>query len=424
MNNTINLLSIVKQGNRLEFDYEVKGEWRKYFDLENKLFIEYSFNIEDVPDSVAVIPLIGNILPMAWLCDAEIILDELDQDFYKNLNAVKKGYMDMYSMLDFTGKVTVSSIVNNQKKKCMDRNNAAAFFSGGVDAYTTLLRHIEEKPLLMVLWGADIKLQDTEGWGKVTAHIQSVSDAYKLNWVCVRTNFREMINEGELESLVNNSGDGWWHGFQCGIAIISHAAPIAYAYGMERAYIASSFPEKMKGQYTCASDPTIDNNIEYCGCKTVHDGYELDRQEKIRYLVSKKAEGNPINLRVCWESSGGGNCCRCEKCYRTILEIVSEGDDPNHFGFSWGDKDIIRCRRDLKNKIRMNQFNWDQFYFPIQEMMKRNSKSIINVEKYQWLQKIDFSRINNTPMKVLRYSYPVRGVKKIVRIIKAGRLKK
>lgn len=419
MNNTFRLVSINKHHNRIDFDYKIDGEWTKYFLLEKKMFVEYSFNIEKVPISVAVIPLMGNILPIAWICDAEVILDTLDRDFYQNLDKVKKGYADMYPMIHFTGRVTAADIVDNCDREKGDRS--AVFFSGGVDAYTTLLRHIEEKPYLISLWGADIKLQDTVGWEKVKEHIQSVSEEYGLAPVYVRTNFREVINEKELNALVRKSGDSWWHGFQHGASIISHAAPIAYIDGIKRTYIASSFPEKMKGCYTCASDPTIDNYIEYCGCRTIHDGYELDRQEKVRFLVSRKRKGNPIKLRVCWEVQGGGNCCRCEKCYRTILEIVSEGEDPNDFGFVWTDSSIKQCEKDLKNRIRMPQFNWNQYYFPIQQMFRENADRIPERDKYQWIQQIDFARINNRPLKVLRYSVLARGLRKILRVLRGER---
>lgn len=415
MDNTFKLRSVNKHNNRLDFDYEIKGDWQKHFKLSNKLFIEYGCNIEKVPDSVAVIPLVCNILPIAWLCDAEIILEELDEDFYTNLDSIKKGYEDMYPMLNFSGKLTVSNIVKNQNTDT--ENCSAVLFSGGVDAYTTLLRHIKEKPCLVSLWGADVKLNDTEGWEKVNGHIQSVAEEYRLTYIFVKTNFREILNDGTLGMLVRKSGDGWWHGFQHGIGIISHVAPVAYVYSAKTTYIASSHPRRMKGQYTCASDPTIDNHVSFCGCRTIHDGDEMDRQEKVRYLVSKKRGGNPIKLRVCWEAPGGGNCCACEKCYRTILEIISEGEDPNHFGFTWGKKNVKQCRRDLKYKIRIAQFMWNQYYLPIQKMMRINAENIPDIKNYEWIQKIDFSKANHSLPKALRYSIFARGVRKVIRMM-------
>ena len=312
----------------------------------------------------------------------------------------------MYPMFSFQGKIQAELEENLPP---VHKKESACFFSGGVDAYTTLFRHMEEHPVLMTIWGADIKLTDEKGWKKVKTHTIHAAKEHGLDTVFIKSSFRKMVNEAELDGLVKNGGEGWWHGFQHGIAIIGHAAPISYVLGLKNVYIASSYPEKMKGKYTCASDPSIDNHVYYCGCHTVHDGYELDRQEKVRYLISQKKEHDwNYDLRVCWESLGGGNCCRCEKCYRTVLEIVSEGGNPNECGFRWGEEDIKRCKNDMKHKIIQPQFNINQFYPPIQEAMKRNKDVIDGFKKYDWLLRMDFDKFNDTPIKKLRQNFFVR----------------
>lgn len=80
-----------------------------------------------------------------------------------------------------------------------------------------------------------------------------------------------------------------------------------------------------------------------------------------------------------------------------------------------------RCRKDIKYKIRMAQFNWDQFYPSIQKMMNINADNISDIEDYEWLQKIDFSRVNHSLTKALRYSILARGVRKVIRMIETGR---
>lgn len=391
--------------NTVYYYYFIEGDWKKYFRPKYKLEISYSVDIAAVPKSVLAIPLLCNVLPIAWLCDAEVCTKVVDKNFYEHLEQVKDGYRKMYPMLSFGGRIR-AEIEDNFP---VQHNESACFFSGGVDAYTTLFRHMEEHPVLMTIWGADIKLTDEKGWQKVKTHMMHTAERYGLDAICIKSNFRQVINESALGTLVKDSGDGWWHGYQCGIGLIGHAAPAAYQYGLQSVYIASTFSEKMKGKYTSASDPTIDNYIHYCGCRTVHDGYELDRQEKVRYLISQKKEyGRNYDLRVCWESSGGGNCCRCEKCYRTILEIVSEGGNPNECGFLWDEEGIKSCEYDMKNKIIQPKMNVDQFYLPIQEMMERNKDSIEGYEKYAWLLQMDLDKFNDTPIKKLRQNFFVR----------------
>lgn len=419
--NRIELNSIGVSGNTIEYFHTIEGEWKKYFYCDKKMKIKYGIDMDTVPESLLVIPFLCNILPIVWLCDAEVVVDEIDKDFYDNVPYIKKGYEQMYPMLKFGGSLLAEKIVQNQVQH---QDKTAVLFSGGVDAYTTLFRHLDEKPCLVTIWGADISLSDTEGWKNVIGHTRKVADEYNFDCEIIKTNFRELIDEGRLSKLVKESGDGWWHGFQCGIAILSHMAPIAYVKGLKITYIASSFPEKMKGQYTCASDPIIDNYVKYCGCETVHDGYEMDRQEKIRFLVGRKAEGLPVKLRVCWQEAGGKNCCRCEKCYRTILEIVSEGDDPNEYGFEWDDKAIRACKKDMYCKIISESFNIKQFYIPLQETMLKNREKIKDYGKYKWLTELDFSNFNHFPVKVIRRSFPVKVAGKICRKVYRGIVKK
>ena len=100
--------------------------------------------------------------------------------------------------------------------------------------------------------------------------------------------------------------------------------------------------------------------------------------------------------------SGGTNCCKCEKCYRTILEIVSEGGEPNAFGFQWDTKNIIKCRFDMQTKIRIRDFEIAFFYLPIQRAFAVNRKKIRNYKKYRWITKMDFNNFNSFFLKRIR----------------------
>lgn len=180
--------------------------------------------------------------------------------------------------------------------------------------------------------------------------------------------------------------------------------------GYRHLYIASTYPKYLKGKYTCASDPLIDNNIKFCGVDVIHDGYEFDRQEKVRYLVKQKRKSFPIELRVCWESSGGSNCCRCEKCYRTILEIVSEGGDPNEMGFRWHKKDIKRCKHRLSHVIRTTQNNILFLRAIIGPMKKQKNEGKIGTE-YDWFINLDFDNFNNLTGKAFFNFKGMRGLR-------------
>lgn len=331
---------------RIAFKYTVQGDWKKYFNINAEFFIEYSEDISKTPKDIAIIPFLCNVLPMAWVLDAEIFVDELDYDFYEHLLEIEKGYVDMYPRIKFGGKLKVSKLINHDYEV---GNRTAAFFSGGADSFDTLIAHAEEHPTLVTLLGSDVKLSDTKGWELVSKHAFETAKQFQCENLFIASSFRLFLNEGALSAVVMPlANDGWWHGFQHGIGIISHAAPYVYLHKLKNIYIASSFTEKYK--FTCASDPTIDNYLHMGKCATIHDGYEFSRQDKIRRICDySRQTGTPIQLRVCWESSGGKNCCACEKCYRTICGILAEGESPTKFGFPNYSPDLLeKIRRDFQ----------------------------------------------------------------------------
>lgn len=387
----------IENGTRVLFEYTVTGDWEVCFTSQRVSFIDYFTDISEVPESVLVVPFICNILPAAWVCNAVIEADKVDSDFLDHVEDIKNGYKAMYPMIGFHGKL----VADSENVISKHDGGSACFFSGGLDANTTLLRHIEERPALISIWGSDIKVTNEQGWKTASGHIRQTAVKNNVRFYPVKSDFRNVLVEGELDKHIRDTGDRWWHGFQNSIAIISHAAPLAFIEGWDKVYIASSFSADIKGQYTGAGDPGIDNNVRFCGCITVHDGYELNRQQKTEYLVKTCEENNtPVSLRVCWESSDGNNCCNCEKCYRTILGLVAEGADPNDYGFVWDESKIKKCRQDMSDRITI----YDYDYYPIQKRMIENKDRIKNAGDYQWFMDLDIASVNGKFIKKIRNS--------------------
>lgn len=348
--NEIQITGIEKCQNKIIYHYIISGEWKKYFRLEQEFFVSYEEDITLVPDSMLVIPFMVNILPIAWVCNANISIDSIDESFYKNIEKIKEGYINMYPHVNFGGMINVNDVVDNSY---VSNGDTATLFSGGVDAFSTLITHIKEKPILITLWGADVKLDDFDGWKRVKEHAMETGLNFNCINLFVKSSFRLFINEDTLSDLViDYAGDNWWHGFQHGIGLIGHVAPLAYLHKIKTLYIASSFTIREKGKVTCASDPTIDNYVHMGSCITVHDGYELTRQKKLERICDyKRKSGKKISLRVCWMSRGGSNCCSCEKCYRTIAGIVAEGENPIEYGFDIEKKIFGDIKKSIKYKI-------------------------------------------------------------------------
>lgn len=388
--NCLEIKNIKKNEKRIEYFYEATGKWREFLNEKENMFIEYDSNIEDVPDSIAIIPFICNILPICWIFDLKIKVDVIDKEFYECIPEVKNGYSNMYPTIPMLGIVEVNDVEEN----IYNPKNTGTLFSGGVDAFNTLFQHIDEKPILLTLWGADIHLDDEKGWRKVAEHHISVAKEYNLEYSFIKTNFRTFINEMTLSNYVWKMVNGeWWHDFQHGIAILGHIAPIAYKTKMKIVYIASSNTKETRKRIVCASDPTIDNYVKYANCKVIHDGFEFTRQDKVHNICTflEKTNRKSAQLRVCWKSSGGENCCECEKCYRTIIEIIAEKHDPRNFGFNLSDAK----RRTMMAKmprLELVKYNFANYYSDAQEILIKNYKEEDTPEDLMWFRKYKFKK--------------------------------
>lgn len=79
--NKIEVIQIEKVGTKICVHFKVDGDVKRYFQTD--IFVsEYINDISAVPDSIAVIPFVCNVLPIIWLTDSFLNLPVLDQSFY------------------------------------------------------------------------------------------------------------------------------------------------------------------------------------------------------------------------------------------------------------------------------------------------------------------------------------------------------
>ncbi|TAH73745.1 MAG: hypothetical protein EWM47_02460 [Anaerolineaceae bacterium] len=402
--------------NHLECNYTIYGEWKRYFKDTNTFFIDYGKKIDRAPESVLVIPLLCNVLPLVWIFDAELIVDDIDKDFFDSIEDFKQGYVNMYPQVSFKGRVSPMKITDNRQDNL---NRTATFFSGGVDAYNTLFTHIDENPILVTLWGADITFEDQVGWKFVDSLIKRVALQYKLDYIPIKTSFRRFLNEKTLSDYVFKlTGDNWWYGYQHGIGIIGHIAPLAYQYKIKTAYIASSLT--IDDNTTCASDPTIDNFVRFFGCQVVHDGYEYSRPEKT-LRISKYVEKTkiPVQFKVCWESEGGSNCCHCEKCYRTILCLIAVKSNPLEYGFIYREDEFAGMMNDFRVKLHFLDNSYFVVYKNIQDLMHKNYTIDDLHPSLRWFYKSNLDKNQFFKRRII-YRF-IRKGKNILRTFKKGK---
>lgn len=353
----IKLEKLVASKDRVDYWFSTTEDLKRFFRTPMHMFVQYDRCIENVPESVLVIPFLGNIMQIAWLTDAEVFINIVDATFYRSLQRLREAYQEMYPNCPLGGTL----FAEQEDNKALTSAKSAQMYTGGMDAVTTFIRHEEEKPLLILEYGF---YQDSlVGQGAYSRDVKSernfasdcnaareFAQVHDTSCAFIRANYGTFINSAAIDRRFSaQMGDSFWHGLHHAMAILGAAAPVAYLESIRFLYIASSF--SVGNTYPCASDPTTDNEFCFAGTSVIHDGYEMTDQDKAKAVVDyQKMTGKLLPLRVC--SWNDHNCCACEKCLRRMLQINAEGGDPRKFGFAYEQSILDTTKSFLRKEIQ------------------------------------------------------------------------
>jgi hypothetical protein len=145
----------------------------------------------------------------------------------------------------------------------------------------------------------------------------------------------------------------------------------------------------------------VDNNISWADVGVVHDGFELSRQQKLRFLCREENLHYLSNLRVCSDSARKPNCGDCEKCFRTIAGMALEGVDPNRCNFAVDERTFPHMR-DCLRKGKMapgesQQFMWRDIQKNIPEQIDTDVNG--SREFLAWLRTFDLSNYKSSRVR-------------------------
>ncbi len=386
------LRKISVEGNFVQYKFEARGKLTEYFNTDT-MFIEYSSDVSDIPLSVMAIPFVASILPLMWLTDTVMWVEEIDRTFYDSIHRIKSAYQNLYNHCSLKGNFVSAKMVNNFY---VPERESLLLFSGGLDAHTTCIRIKKSKPMLLNIQGWYRHLEDKKVEAEADfTDISAFAKRECLDFEAVKSNFAVLIKEAVFDKKLRKKfGDSWWHGFQHSMSFISIAIPIAFKQKIRNVYIASSVP---MGEYVmCASHVTTDSEFKFAtagGC--VHDGSELTRQDKAHILVKHQMEsGEKYPIRVC--SFNDKNCCACDKCFRTVIGITAEGGDARDFGFDI-DKPLREHFNDLM-ETRIIEFNIageSKLHWPAAKIRMKENYSSLNAEQkdfVDWFLSYDFMK--------------------------------
>lgn len=181
----------------------------------------------------------------------------------------------------------------------------ASFFSGGVDSFFTLMKGKQQITDIVYIHGFDVRLDDLPRRQAVDAMGNAVAQEMGIRYLPVESNMGKVLQDF-----------GAWPQHAHGLALIAVARLLAGH--VDEVRIPGSFSiaeQKPWGTWLETDHLFSDERV-----RIVHDACEARRMDKVRRLANE-----PLALkylRVCWERVDGMyNCCRCEKCMRTMTSL-------------------------------------------------------------------------------------------------------
>ena len=305
----------------------------------NKQRITYSFSVPDelkVHINPAYMDQNNNGTLFVELPDG-IEVKEVDKEYFNTVKKIDAVFKKMYP------KGNLNLVLDADKvTECQNYRGAktSVFFTGGVDATSALVETVTQKPLLINIAGGDIALSDDKAHEHLENYFKELkSNIDGLDYCFVKSNCREFFREYTFDKMCKKFIDrelwwGYWASIAHIIVMIASVAPVIYAKGITEHYIGSS--HSSKDEAFDGNNEDIINAINYAGCKFVSADADLDRNDKVKKIVDYSNEsGVYFKLQVCWHKKNGLNCCRCEKCYRTTMNVLSAHGDPNKFGLKY-----------------------------------------------------------------------------------------
>ena len=99
-------------GNLVTYTFEARGGIKEYFNTDT-FFIEYNQDMTSVPKSILTIPFVSSLIPLMWLTNTVMWVEELDRTFYDCIFKVQAAYQRLYYYYDLKGNLVPANLVYN-----------------------------------------------------------------------------------------------------------------------------------------------------------------------------------------------------------------------------------------------------------------------------------------------------------------------
>jgi hypothetical protein len=250
------------------------------------------------------------LIPLAVTLGEPLRIDlPVDTVLYKNIQKLQTIWKCWYPHLSV---VPVEADLADHGPDAGPKRNAA-FFSGGIDSFYTVLRHepsgsdMEDKiPIddLLTIGGFDIPVENFKEFEAMHRSLKKTASRLGKNSIDVLTNIR---------ATAWNRASWGWLTYGCGLATIAHL----FEKRFDHVLIASS--GGYRHMYYRGSHVLTDPLLTSSRLKFVHDGAEATRVEKTQFIAHSPEAMD--TLHVCYKLGSEKNCGRCSKCYRTMFTL-------------------------------------------------------------------------------------------------------
>lgn len=254
-------------------------------------------------------PWLVCLLPLAVTLGEPLRLcAPVDRTLYQHMLTVMNVWKGWYPAL---ASVAVEAQLDERMAEGPKRNNAA-FFTGGVDSFFTVLRHASGSetagamPLddLVTVWGFDIPLSSAGAFQRKREALERAARALNTTLLDVATNLR----------TTRWSRAAWGPlSFGCALAAVAHAMGARF----QNVMIASGrgYHDLSGWGSHVVTDPLFGSRA----LRIIHDGAEFSRVDKLTLIAE-----SPLAMRhlhVCYKLQNERNCGICFKCQFTMAVL-------------------------------------------------------------------------------------------------------
>ena len=366
------------------------------------LWVDYhgGIDLSEIDPALLILPALGAVLPVSYASGVPVKVETVDAAFADATEQMAPVWSAGYPKFAAAGTFSLHGR-RVAAQRSATSHDALLLYSGGLDSVTSLLANRDHIHTLLSVWGGDVSLSDDGLWQDLSSLISQSPLAKGYCQITARTNWRDLVKQFRLIHDFMDEGGDWWAGAQHGLTLLTLAAPVTAARGLERIYIASSHTADYLVPH--GSAPETDNLVRWTGTDVVHDCFELSRQEKIiHHIAPYMRAGGSVTLAVCHQPGRGLNslnCGRCEKCLRTATGLMSAGVAPAEAGLDIPTAEYTRWRAELANGTRTLDINEIYMWSGLQAAIPDDLSGVPDfIRDYlRWVQAFDFATAAEPP---------------------------